>query len=221
LREDKIVAKTPAPHVSRRAALSGGGALIVSFTIGHYAPAQEPSIASSLSLPGSLKGAPTLDSWISINASGSVIVFTGKCELGQGIKTALSQIAAEELNVPIGMITLVTSDTDRTANEGFTSGSQSMQDSGTAILHAAAQARELLIGLAARRLSFPAEQLKAQDGAIVAPNGESVPFGSLVAENLFHVKAQPASASKLRSQQNSRTVGQSLPRIDIPSKVTG
>src|SRR5258706_338096 len=130
--------------VSRRALLSGG-ALIVSFAIAPRSLAQEASATtpaqSGAPLPGSLKTTPMLDAWISITAEGRVTVFTGKSELGQGIKTALVQVAAEQLNVPIGSIALVTSDTDRTPAEGYTSGSQSMQESGTAILHAAAQAR--------------------------------------------------------------------------------
>ena len=100
---------------------------------------------------GSLKETPFLDSWVRIDADGSITVFTGKAELGQGFKTAFQQIAAEELDVPFKSLTVVTADTGRTANEGYTAGSHSMQDSGTAILNAAAQARELLIAKAARR----------------------------------------------------------------------
>ena len=92
-------------------------------------------------------------------------MFTGKAELGQGIKTALIQVAAEELVVEPARIELVTADTARTPDEGYTAGSHSMQDSGTAILHAAAQARALLLAeLAAKRLGVPAEQLTVRDG---------------------------------------------------------
>jgi nicotinate dehydrogenase subunit B len=206
---------------SRRTMLSGGGALIVSFAIAPQMLAQEQPTAPKPPLPGSLKTAPMLDSWISISGDGSITVFTGKCELGQGIKTALVQVAAEQLGVPVASIKLITSDTDRTANEGYTAGSQSMQDSGTAILHAAAQAREILIGLAAARLGVPAEQLKAEDGAVIALGGTRVPFAELVADNILHVEAQPASASKLKAPQEFKIMGKSLPRLDIPAKVTG
>src|SRR6202007_2752226 len=91
--------------------------------------------------PGSLKGAPYLDSWIRIDADGGITVFTGKTELGQGFRTACQQIAAEERGVPFASLKLVTADTGRTANEGYTSGSNSMKDSGTAVQHAAAQVR--------------------------------------------------------------------------------
>src|SRR5262249_22395213 len=172
-------------------------------------------------LPGSLKSSPLLDSWIGIDADGRGTVFTGKCELGQGIKTALRQVAAEQLGAAMEALSLVTSDTDRTANEGYTSGSQSMQDSGTAILHAAAQAREILAGLAAARLGLPAEQLKAEGGFLIAPDGRRVPFGELAADNVLHVEAQPAMTSKLRDPHQFKFMGQSLPRVDIPAKVTG
>ena len=118
-------------------------------------------------LPGDLKKAPFLDSWIRVGADGKITIFTGKSELGQGIKTALRQIAAEELSVKFEDTDLITSDTAQTADEGFTSGSQSMSDSGTAILHAAAQVRELLIALAATKLGVEATTLKAEGGKIV------------------------------------------------------
>ena len=83
--------------------------------------------------PAVLQESPFLDSWIRIDADGSITVFTGKAELGQGFRTACQQIAAEELDVPFASLKLVTADTSRTANEGYTSGSNSMKDSGTAI----------------------------------------------------------------------------------------
>ena len=79
-------------------------------------------------------------------------MFTGKAELGQGIKTALIQIAAEELAVAAAAVTARHRRHARTPDEGYTAGSQSMQDSGTAITHAAAQVRELLVGVAAAAL---------------------------------------------------------------------
>ena len=110
-----------------------GGALVVSFSlraIPSLAQEQEQA-ASKPPLPGSLKKAPMLDAWIRIDADGSVTVFTGKAELGQGIKTALIQVAAEELELEPHAIHLVTADTARTPNEGYTAGSHSMKDSGT------------------------------------------------------------------------------------------
>jgi nicotinate dehydrogenase subunit B len=127
--------------LSRRAALVGGGALIISFSLSRYTVLAQ-DVSKPQPLPGDLKKAPFLDSWIRIGGDGRITIFTGKSELGQGIKTALRQIAAEELSVKFEDTDLITSDTTQTADEGFTSGSQSMSDSGTAILHAAAQVRE-------------------------------------------------------------------------------
>ena len=129
-------------------AFSGGGALVVGFRA--VARARRSSRAQAPRMPApSCRAAstksPMLDAWIRIDADGAVTVFTGKVELGQGIKTALSQIAAEELDWRSTRIALITGDTARTPNEGYTAGSQSMQDSGTAIRHAAAQVRELLL----------------------------------------------------------------------------
>src|SRR5476649_668529 len=149
--------------LTRRTLLAGGGALILSFSLSR-ALAQD---APNPPLPGDLKKAPYLDSWIRIGSDGKVTVFTGKSELGQGIKTALQQVAAEELSVQFEDIDLITSDTAQTADEGFTSGSQSMSDGGTTILHAAAQVRELLIGLAATKLGVEASTLKAEGGKVV------------------------------------------------------
>ena len=144
--------------LDRRQVLAGGGALIVSFSLTE-AFAQDQAAAHPPKWIGSLKETPFLDSWVRIDADGSITVFTGKAELGQGFKTAFQQIAAEELDVPFKSLKVVTADTRRTANEGYTAGSHSMQDSGTAIQNAAAQARELLIAEAAKRLDVPAENL--------------------------------------------------------------
>jgi CO/xanthine dehydrogenase Mo-binding subunit len=206
--------------LDRRRVLAGGGALIVSFSLTDaFAQAQGPAAAPPPNLPGSLKGAPFLDSWIRIDADGSITVFTGKAELGQGAKTALQQIAAEELDVPFESLKVVTADTSLTANEGYTSGSQSMQNSGTAILNAAAQVRELLVAEAARRLELPVENFRTENGMVIAPNGERFGYGDLVATDMLHVQAQPKS--KLKDPSTFKAMGQSIPRVDIPAKVTG
>jgi nicotinate dehydrogenase subunit B len=170
-------------------------------------------------LPGSLSKAPYLDAWIRIDADGSISVFTGKAELGQGIKTAIIQVAAEELKVEPSHIHLITADTQLTADEQYTAGSHSLQDSGTAIRNAAAQVREILIASAARRWSLRPEQLRVDRGRILAGDGQSVAYGELVAGNLIHVRAQPISA--LTPADRLTQMGRSLPRVDIPAKVTG
>ena len=175
-----------APPVSRRSLLGSAGALVVSFAtlpraLAQGAPAASAAEAKGPPLPGSLKDFPSLDGWIRIEASGAITVMTGKCELGQGAKTALLQIAAEQLAVDMRAITLITSDTRATPNEGFTSGSHTMQDSGTAILHAAAQTREKLVALAAGKLNVAPADLHAAEGAVIAADGRKLAYGDLVA----------------------------------------
>jgi CO/xanthine dehydrogenase Mo-binding subunit len=205
--------------LNRRSVLAGGGALIVSFSLRDSFAQDQAAPAAAPPPPGSLKGAPYLDSWIRIDADGGITVFTGKAEIGQGFKTACQQIAAEELDVPFASLKLVTADTARTANEGYTSGSNSMKDSGTAVQNAAAQVRALLIAEAARRLELPFENLKTEDAAVIAPDGRRLGYGELVAGEMLHVQAQ--ARSTLRDPAAYRIMGRSIPRVDIPAKVTG
>ena len=206
--------------LDRRRVLAGGGALIASFALSDgFAQDQSAPTAPALKPPGSLATAPYLDSWIRIDADGNVTAFTGKAELGQGFKTAFQQIAAEELDVPFAALKVVTADTRLTANEGYTSGSHSMQDSGTAIQNAAAQVRELLIAEAARRLDLGPENLRTENGAVIASDGRRLPYGDLVAGDMLHVQAQPKS--KLKDPATFKVMGQPIPRVDIPAKVTG
>ncbi len=214
--------------LSRRAFLTGGG-LVLAFSLAgagsvlaqgsgeDQGGGQKPVAAPEL--PGSLKKAPMLDSWIRVDPEGGVTVFTGKAELGQGIKTALAQIAAEQLDVAAENVQVVTADTARTADEGFTAGSHSLQDSGTAVLHAAAQVRAILVGLAAERLGVPADQLRTEAGAVVAPDGQTIGFGAIVSTEALHVRAAPTSP--LKDPGSFKVMGQPVRRIDIPAKVTG
>jgi nicotinate dehydrogenase subunit B len=206
-------------NLDRRSFLAAGGGLVVTFEIGRGAIAQVPATPAAQELPGSLKTQPFLDGWVRVGIDGKITIFSGKAELGQGIKTALIQIAAEELGVAPSYITLVTADTARTTNEGFTSGSHSMQDSGTAIRHASAQVRAILLNLAATRLGVPADGLHVGDGRIAIDDMHGVTYAELATGDLLHVRA--ASQSTLQPFAQHRLVGKSMPRVDIPAKVTG
>ena len=204
--------------------MAGTGALLVSFSLLRDALAQQGEVqgakeAAGPKLPGALNEQPMLDAWIRIDASGAATVFTGKAELGQGIRTALLQVAADELALSPQQITLVTADTARTANEGYTSGSLSMQNSATAIRHAAAQARELLVAEAARRLGLPTDDLRVDEGEVQAPDGRKLGYGDLVSDTLLHVSAQVTS--RFRAATEQRYIGRTFHRVDIPAKVTG
>src|SRR5205085_7028818 len=124
--------------INRRNFAKGLGGIVLAFTL-------DPALAQQQKqLPGSLNGNRMLDAWIRINADGTATVFTGKVELGQGIVTALAQIAAEELDLPLARISMISGDTGRTPNEGQTAGSQSTANSGTALRLAAAEAASIL-----------------------------------------------------------------------------
>src|SRR4051794_24482840 len=213
--------------ISRRLFVGTGGALVVSFALSSRLFAQEPAKpaqnqntqpVTTPPLPGSLKTAPYLDAWIRIDSKNKVTVFTGKAELGQGIKTALIQCAAEELDLDPAAITLITADTERTPNEGYTAGSHSMQDSGTAILNAAAQVRGILLQFAATRLNVPADQLRTENARIIGPSG-SVGYGELVTGQELHQMAQPTSP--LKDPKDFKVIGTPMQRVDIPGKLTG
>jgi CO/xanthine dehydrogenase Mo-binding subunit len=204
------------PLLTRRLLLTTGGALVVSFALLPKLAALAQNVSK---LPGDLDKTPMLDSWIAIDAQGRITVFAGKAELGQGIKTALIQCAAEEIEVDPAGITLITADTERTPNEGYTAGSHSMQDCGTAILNAAAQVRGILIELAATRLNLPAEQLKATQGTVVANDGRSVRYGELLTGQDLHRPAQPTSP--LKDPKSYAVIGKPMQRVDIPGKLTG
>src|SRR2546427_4901279 len=142
-----------APAFDRREFTAGLGALVVAFSL-------DPKLALAQErLPGSLQTNRRLDGWIRIGANGSATIFTGKVELGQGILTALAQIAAEELDLPLARIRMISGDTGQTPNEGQTAGSQSVENSGTALRMAAAEVRAMLIDLGAKRLALATRQL--------------------------------------------------------------
>ena len=123
-------------------------------------------------LSPSLRFTPDLDSWIRIHRDGTVTVFTGKVELGQGLKSAIARIGAEEMDVSLERVRVQTADTACSPNEFFTVGSQSMEDSGTAVRQAAAEARRHLLELASERLGVPVDRLQVEDGTIKVPNSE-------------------------------------------------
>jgi len=151
----------------RRELLQHGAALTVAFTLAPLAPLTLAAAAGAL--PGSLQNNRRLDGWLRINPDGTVTVFTGKVELGQGIVTALAQIAADELDVDLKRIEMVSGDTGRTPNEGYTSGSRSIEDSGSALRFAAAEARQILVAAAAGKLRVKGEELRVEDGNVIGP----------------------------------------------------
>lgn len=199
---------------SRRDFLKTGGALVVGFTLVPRLAGAQPA-----RLPGSLNGNRRLDAWIAIEPNGRVTIFTGKIELGQGIGTALSQIAADELDVELARIDVVHGDTACTPNEGQTAGSLSVEQSGTAVRFACAEARHILLSAAASKLGAPATELKVSDGTVAAPGGASVTYWDLASAADFKREASAKVTPKPASAR--KWVGKSVGRRDIPKKFTG
>ena len=201
--------------ITRRDFAKAAGALVVAFSL-------RPRMGlaqGAARLPGSLDNNRRLDAWIRIDPEGTVTVFTGKVELGQGAATALAQIAAEELDVAFSRIRMIAGDTARTPNEGFTSGSQSMEFGGTALKYAAADARSILLDVAARKLNAAAGTLTVSDGSIRGPDGESVTYWALSPEASFEHEVSAKAPTK--SPDRYELIGRSIPRLDIPAKLTG
>jgi CO/xanthine dehydrogenase Mo-binding subunit len=170
-------------------------------------------------LPGNLNTNRRLDRWLRINRDGTVTVFPGKVEIGQGILTALAQIVAEELDVALERIRLEPASTAYSPDEGMTSGSQSITDGGVALRYAAAEARDLLLQLAAKRFGATIEQLSVADGVVRSRAGDSVTYWEIVTDDLLAREATAEIAPKPASQHT--IIGKPMPRRDIPAKVTG
>jgi nicotinate dehydrogenase subunit B len=201
--------------ISRRDFAAGLGGITLAFAFApRLAFAQQPA-----RLPGSLGDNRMLDAWIRIGADGNATVCTGKVELGQGIVTALAQIAAEELDLPLGRVRMISGDTEKTPNEGVTAGSQSIENSGTALRLAGAEVRAILLELAAKRLGADAAALSVADGVVAAPDGRKLSYAELASAADLHREATAQARPKPASAH--RIVGKPIPRRDIPAKVTG
>lgn len=160
-----------------------------------------------------------IDSWIRLDTKGLVTLFTGKMELGQGIKTALKQIAAEELDVSIQRIHIVIADTGQTPDERYTAGSASIEGSGMAIRKAAAAARHQLLGLAAKKLQTGVEKLTVRDGLIKESHGAAISYWDLLRGQ--RLIGQITDEAPLKDPREYQIVGKAEPRDDLLAMVTG
>ena len=171
-------------------------------------------------LPGPLADNPRLDRWVTFPAPGKVTVGTGRVELGQGVLTAMAQIAADELGVAMGRITIRSGDTEFTPNEGYTAGSQSIQFGGVAMRQACADVRGLLVEQAAKVLGCSAGELGIRDGAIFrdgAPTGQD--YWTLA--GTIDLTAKATGGGKRKAVADFTSIGQSSPRLDLPAKIFG
>src|ERR1700755_1052016 len=142
---------------------------------------EPPPGSLSVGRPAVPDAAGGVETFIKITADGSVTAFNGHVDLGTGIRTALGQIVAEELDVSFARIVVVLGDTSRVPNQGPTIASETIQITAVPLRKAAAQARHFLLARAAERLERTVAELTIEDGLIRTPSNQSVSFGELLA----------------------------------------
>jgi CO/xanthine dehydrogenase Mo-binding subunit len=175
--------------------------------------------SSPPALPVSLAANPKLSSWLKFSSTGQVTVSPGKVEIGQGIVTALAQIAADELDIDLTRVQMIRASTATSPNEGVTSGSLSIQQSGRAMRHACAEVRRIFLQVAAERLGVDAGELDIEDGTISGPGNVRTSYWELADDVSLDRDATPDVMPKAASRRT--LAGSSVQRIDIPDKVMG
>src|ERR1700719_4397489 len=181
-------------------------------------PDRRPGSLSVIRTAGS--GAEgVFETFIKITADGSVTAFNGHVDLGTGIRTALGQIVAEELDVSFARVVVVLGDTSRVPNQGATIASETIQVTSIPLRNAAAQARQFLIARAAERLELAEQDLVVEDGLIRGRDNRSVSYGELIAGEV--IRLELADDVPVKAVDAYTIVGQSVPRTDLPAKATG
>jgi len=205
------------PYIpSRRDFLKDGGALVVGFSLAGQLQdvlAQEAATTKPLALT-------SVDTFLAIDSMSAVTVYSGKVDLGTGVRTALAQIVAEELDVPFSSVKIVQGDTALTPDQGPTFGSLSIQIGGVQIRNAAAVAKSALLDLAVTRLGVPVPELTVVDG-VISGGGKQVSYGELIADKTFSLTVDHQKPPATKDAKTFKIVGTSVPRLDIPDKVTG
>jgi CO/xanthine dehydrogenase Mo-binding subunit/aerobic-type carbon monoxide dehydrogenase small subunit (CoxS/CutS family) len=169
---------------------------------------------------GSLAKTPDLDSWVRINTDETVTIFTGKVELGQDIRTSVAMIGAEELDISLDRIQVVMADTEQTPNEGYTVSSLSLETTGNAIRHAAAEARQIMLLTAADNMDADVDGLTTSDGTITDQvTGRTVTYWELFGGKKFDCRV--TGIGRLKNPDDYRVVGRPVERLDLKAKVTG
>jgi CO/xanthine dehydrogenase Mo-binding subunit len=228
---------------SRRSFLKGG-ALVVGFSMFGAAGVAGTAKAAGAAFPVIDPG--QLDSWLKIDSTGHVWAFTGRVDQGQGKETSYAQTVADELYVPLASVTVVMGDTAQTPNQGKSTATNGITTGLPPLRNAAAQAHQTLLGLASTQLGVPVAQLSVAAG-VISGGGKSVTYAQLIGGKTFGVtmpttgtsagNAYPGfpypaysgattsvnvtTSAPLRDPTTYATVGQSVPRVDIPDKVTG
>jgi nicotinate dehydrogenase subunit B len=199
---------------TRRDVLKTGGALLVTFTLARTACSALPQSSARNKTVAS----DEVDGFLSIDADGQITVYSGKVDLGTGLRTALTQIAAEELDVQLDRVRLIQGDTALTPDQGATRGSLSIQIGGMQIRQAAATARKALVEMAAGHLGVSATELRIEDGTVKGSD-KSISYAELVGGRTFSLKVD--KEAPVKDPASHTIVGKSVRRLDIPPKATG
>jgi len=205
---------------SRRDFLKSCGALIVSFSGASLIPVSATG-QGEFGTHSSHVDPEKLDSWLAVGADGTITAYTGKCDFGQGIFTAQTQLVAEELCVPIARVKLIQCDTAFTPDQGTTSGSQSTPTNFNSqnLALAAATAREALLSLAAEKFGESTGRLTVADGVIASTTGRRITYSELVGTRQFDIPLN--KAAKRRSMAEWTVLGKPIPSLDRVALMTG
>jgi len=207
-------------EISRREFLKASGELVIYFgaasALRPLATAQGPFDTHRSHIDPD-----QLDSWIAVASDGTVTACTGKCDFGQGMYTAQTQLVAEELCVSLERVKLIQCDTNITPDQGTTSGSQSTPTNFNTegLAQAAATARETLVGIAARKLGVRDDELAVEGGMVVARDGQRLAYGELIGGKRFGIAVNPAA--KRRSPSAWKVMGKPVPSMDRVALMTG
>jgi nicotinate dehydrogenase subunit B len=216
---------------SRRALLKAGGALVVSFGAPvAFDAARAADNATAVAAKPPLTP-DQLSSYIAVNADGTISAYFGKMDMGQGLSVAIRQMIAEELDVTFARMQLFIGDTDTSVNQGGASGSTGIQDGGKQMRMAAAEARRVLVEMAAEQLGLPTDQLEVTDGVVHSTSNpaKKISYAQLISGKFFNVHldwngkyGNPLYApgkAKPKNPKDYTVVGKPIPRDDIAPKV--
>lgn len=209
---------------SRRQFLQITGSLLIAipFLPGCAAQEQERQLVEKVleQLPGGLRRSPKVNAWLEVLADGRVRIFSGKVELGQGIRNAIRQVAAEELYMTLDRVEVVLAETGLTPNEGYTAGSGSIEQSAMSVRYAAAAAREKLLELAAEKLQVESTLLRLDNGFIrTGRGGKKLSFAEVLEGR--QIEDEVPLTLRLKPKTEYQYVGKAVPRSDLGAMVQG
>ena len=171
-------------------------------------------------LPGTLNDNPVLDRWVTFPTPGNVTVNTGRVELGQGVLTAMQQVAADELYVSPARVTVHSGDTVRAPNEGYTAGSQSIQTGAVALRQACADVRALFLAQAAAIMGCQSNELSVRDGSILR-NGLSTGQDYWTLAGAINLATKATGTGARKAVADFTAIGHDTARLDLPGKIFG